>query len=114
MKKASRSAMQKWRPSTSKAMRSIPNGITPSSHGATKPQVEALILPRRLSVGRRGDQLLQSIVPALELADHIRDLTFRRPRLGSPIAGWRDGDYVDQTSAADRVGHDVPAGADAG
>src|ERR1700677_1263985 len=48
MKKASRSAMQKWRRSTSKAMRSIPNGITPSSHGATKPQVEALILPRRL------------------------------------------------------------------
>src|SRR6202789_1000411 len=52
MKKASRSAMQKWRRSTSKAMRSIPNGITPSSHGATKPQVEALILPRRLSMAR--------------------------------------------------------------
>src|SRR5208337_2636894 len=51
-KKASRSATPKWRPSTSKATPSIPNGITPSSHDVTKPQVEAFVLRRRLSVAR--------------------------------------------------------------
>ena len=37
---------RKWRRSTSKAMRSIPNGTTPSSHGTAKPQVQAFILRR--------------------------------------------------------------------
>src|SRR5208337_3112118 len=49
-KKASRSATPKWRPSTSKATPSILNGITPSSHDVAKPQVEAFILRRRLSL----------------------------------------------------------------
>src|ERR1700677_225823 len=71
MKKASRSAMQKWRRSTSKAMRSIPNGITPSSHGATKPQVEALILPRRLSCARnRSFSVFSTIVYLLSALEN--------------------------------------------
>src|ERR1700691_4726595 len=89
MKKASRSAMQKWRRSTSKAMRSIPNGITPSSHGATKPQVEALILPRRLSpeMERAGDHI-----------ERIAGRAFQRlePDLLDRLSGIVFGDFVQQ------------------
>src|SRR5277367_709456 len=49
MRRASLSATPKWRPSTSKATRSIPSGITPSSPVPAKHQVEVLISRRRLT-----------------------------------------------------------------
>src|ERR1700684_284816 len=54
-------------------MRSIPNGITPSSHGVAKPQVEALFLLRRLSTNARRVALTDEIGrEAVSLAAHGR------------------------------------------
>src|SRR5208337_3785440 len=49
MPRASKSATPKWPPSTSKAMHSIQNGITPSRPVCPKIQDEVLNLPHRLS-----------------------------------------------------------------
>src|SRR5208337_3074608 len=92
MPRASKSATPKWPPSTSKAMHSIQNGITPSRPVCPKIQDEVLNLPHRLSGALAIERLMQQ---ELRHQDHrqqaragksARDRMRGRRRFGDRLA----------------------------